>query len=87
MKVQKIVIICDGENVGIGLGGLDETTTIKELLVMHSCFTSMLIRELVARGMKSSEVIEGIKCSDKDAIEMYMQMHLHDILENSEKLN
>ena len=87
MKEQKIVITCDGENVGIGLDELDETATIEELLIMHSCFTSMLIRELVARGMRSSEAIKGIKCSDKDAIEMYMQMHLHDILENGEKLN
>ena len=87
MKEQKIVITCDGENVGIGLGELDETATIEELLVMHSCFTSMLIRELVARGMSILEAVKGIKCSDKDAIGMYVQMHLHDILENGEKLN
>ena len=87
MKESKIVITCDGENVGIGLGGLDETATIEELLVMHSCFTSILIGELVARGMSILEAVKGIQCSNKDAIEMYMQMYMHDILENGEKLN
>ena len=37
--------------------------------------------------MSILEAVKGIQCSDKDAIEMYMQMHMHDILENGEKLN
>ena len=74
----RIVITYGEKNIGIFLNNPDATT--KELLTMHRCLVSVLIKDMVTRGMTVSEALKNIRRSYKDAIRMYA----HDMSENKE---
>lgn len=69
MEQTRIIITHGKQNIGVYLNNPDVTTA--ELLMMHCCLVSMLIRDMTARGMTVQKAIEAIGCSDKDAIRMY----------------
>ena len=74
----RIVITYGKKNISVFMNNPDVTT--KELLTMHRCFVSMLIKDMVMRGMTVSEALRNIRRSYKDAIRMYA----HDMSENKE---
>ncbi|MDE5737577.1 MAG: hypothetical protein K2H93_04345 [Oscillospiraceae bacterium] len=65
----RIVITYGKKNIGVYLNNPDATT--KELLIMYRCFVSVLINDMVIRGMTVSEALKNIRRSYKDAIKMY----------------
>ncbi|MBD5143781.1 MAG: hypothetical protein HDT22_09290 [Ruminococcus sp.] len=65
----RIVITYGKKNVSVYLNNPDATT--KELLTMHRCLVSVLIKDMVTRGMTVSEALKNIRRSYKDAIKMY----------------
>ena len=71
MEKTRIVITNGKENIGVFLNNPDATT--KELLRMHCCLVNVLIRDMVARGMTVTKAIENIRCSDEEALRMYIE--------------
>ena len=71
MEQTRIVITNGKENIGVFLNNPDATT--KELLMMHCCLVNVLIRDMVARGMTVTKAIESIRCSDEEALRMYIE--------------
>ena len=71
MEQTRIVITNGKENIGVFLNNPDATT--QELLRMHCCLVNMLIRDMVARGMTVTRAIEHIRCSDEEALRMYIE--------------
>ncbi|MDE6707173.1 MAG: hypothetical protein K2K06_03945 [Oscillospiraceae bacterium] len=74
----RIVITYGKKNVSVYLNNPEVTT--KELLTMHCCLVSVLIKDMVAIGMTVSEALRNIRHSYKDAIKMYA----NDMSENKE---
>ena len=66
----RIIITYGKKNIGVYLNNPDATT--KELLTMHCCLVSVLINDMVIRGMTVSEALKNIRRSYKDAIKMYV---------------
>ncbi|MDE5792159.1 MAG: hypothetical protein K2H66_01385 [Oscillospiraceae bacterium] len=69
MEETRIIITYGKKNIGVYLNNPDATT--KELLKMHCCLVSVLINDMVIRGMTVSEALRNIRHSYKDAIRMY----------------
>ncbi|MDE6004453.1 MAG: hypothetical protein K2G88_03605 [Oscillospiraceae bacterium] len=69
MEETRIIITYGKKNIGVYLNNPDVTT--EELLTMHRCLVSVLINDMVIRGMTVSEALKNIRRSYKDAIKMY----------------
>ena len=65
----RIIITYGKKDVSVFMNNPDATT--KELLTMHCCLVSVLINDMVIRGMTVSEALRNIRRSYKDAIKMY----------------
>ena len=65
----RIVITYGKKNIGVYLNNPDAAT--KELLTIHCCLVTMLIKDMVIGGMTVSEALKNIRHSFKDAIKMY----------------
>ncbi|MDE6005507.1 MAG: hypothetical protein K2G88_09000 [Oscillospiraceae bacterium] len=66
----RIVITYGKKNISVFMNNPNATT--KELLTMHCCFVSVLIKDMVIRGMTVSEALKKIRRSYKDTIKMYV---------------
>ncbi|MDE6707373.1 MAG: hypothetical protein K2K06_04965 [Oscillospiraceae bacterium] len=66
----RIVITYGKKNISVFMNNPNATT--KELLTMHHCFVSVLIKDMVIRGMTVSEALKKIRRSYKDTIKMYV---------------
>ncbi|MDE5738511.1 MAG: hypothetical protein K2H93_09120 [Oscillospiraceae bacterium] len=69
MEETRIIITYGKKNIDVYLNNPDATT--KELLKMQCCLVSVLINDMVIRGMTVSEALRNIRRSYKDAIKMY----------------